>query len=428
MENVFIEPPADTWQMLVQRPLAEDSQLDTLVSSVLDDVRLNGEEALEKYAARFDGYVPAGWRVSEAEIMEGVAGTGEALQQAIRLAKNNITKFHQAHCLQTPVVETATGVQCWRRDIPVQNVGLYIPGGTAPLFSTLLMLGIPALIAGCKNITLCTPPGKDGKIDPAILYTAHLLGLKNIFKIGGVQAIAAMAYGTTAVPKADKIFGPGNRYVTCAKQLVSRQGVAIDMPAGPSEVAIYADETARPSFIAADLLSQAEHGADSQVILVATHAAIVDSVKTALMEQLQLLPRKELAAAALKNSRAVIFADAGTAFEFLNEYAPEHLIIASENAAVLAGKVVNAGSVFLGNYSPEAAGDYASGTNHVLPTNGYARAYSGVSVDSFVKKITFQQLSRQGLMEIGPSIEIMAAAEGLQAHRNAITIRLKDDE
>lgn len=426
MENIFVEPPVDSWKEIIQRPVANNSKLNDSVRAILDDVRLNGDDAIRKYALQFDEAAITEFKVSEQEIIKGIESLDEKLKAAIQLAKDNITKFHAGQLEEIKLIEIAEGITCWRKSVPIQNVGLYIPGGTAPLFSTLLMLGIPALIAGCKNVILCTPPGKEGNINPAILYTANLLGLKNIFKIGGVPAIAAMAYGSASVPEVDKIFGPGNQYVTCAKQLVNTEGIAIDMPAGPSEVAIYADETAVPSYIAADLLSQAEHGADSQVVLVATSGDIVTLVTKEIMLQLEKLPRKEIAEAALANSRFIVIKNIDTAFDFLNEYAAEHLIIASNNANELSQKVLNAGSVFIGNYSPEAAGDYASGTNHVLPTNGYAKTFSGVSVDSFVKKITFQQLDKTGLRFIGAAVETMAAAEGLDAHKNAITIRLKD--
>ncbi|HOZ80162.1 MAG TPA: histidinol dehydrogenase, partial [Ferruginibacter sp.] len=338
-------------------------------------------------------------------------------------AKDNITKFHEAQREEIKKIDTTPGVVCWRKSIAIQKVGLYIPGGTAPLFSTLLMLGIPAVLAGCKEIVVCTPCGKDGKVNPVVLYVADLIGLKNIYKIGGVQAIAAMAYGTETVPQVYKIFGPGNQYVTCAKQLINKEGIAIDMPAGPSEVAVYADETCTPAFVAADLLSQAEHGADSQVMLVAASQSIIDETKIEMEKQLQLLPRKDIAVQALENSNFIVMENVDAAFDLLNEYAAEHLIIASDNAPELSVKVMNAGSVFLGHYSPESVGDYASGTNHTLPTNGYAKAYSGVSLDSFVKKVTFQQLTKEGLKNIGTAVEQMAAAEGLDAHKNAVTIR-----
>lgn len=426
MEKICIEPSIDQWPDLIKRPILNNEDLEETIAGIVNDVRTNGDEAIRKYALKFDQSSPENLKVTDEEISAAIELVNEELKQAIQLAQNNIARFHEAQIEKDSVVEIMSGITCWRRSVAIRNVGLYIPGGSAPLFSTLLMLGIPANIAGCNNIVLCTPPGKDGKISPAILYTASLLGLKNIFKIGGVQAIAAMAYGSSSIPKVDKIFGPGNQYVTCAKQWVNKQGIAIDMPAGPSEVAIYADETSNPAYIAADMLSQAEHGADSQAVLVARTANIIDLVKKELAIQLENLPRKEIAIAALDNSRFIVFQNTGIAFDFLNEYAAEHLIIASDNAELLSKKVLNAGSVFLGNYSPEAAGDYASGTNHVLPTNGYAKAYSGVSVDSFIKKITFQQLDKKGLKNIGHAVERMAVAEGLDAHKNAITIRLKD--
>jgi histidinol dehydrogenase len=349
------------------------------------------------------------------------------LKQAIQLAKKNIETFHSAQKENTQVIETMPGVKCWRKSIAIQKVGLYIPGGTAPLFSTILMLGIPAKLAGCEEIILCTPPDINGDINPAILYTAKLIGISKVYKVGGVQAIGAMAYGTEIIPQVYKIFGPGNQYVTCAKQLINKQGVAIDMPAGPSEVAVLVDETCIPEFVAADLLSQAEHGSDSQVILVSTNETIIQNIQTELEKQLAELPRKDLASKALENSKAILVKSNSEAIDLLNEYAPEHLIIACANDEQLAEQVINAGSVFLGNYSCESAGDYASGTNHTLPTNGYAKAYSGVSLDSFVKKITYQKLSKEGINNIGPAIELMAEAEGLQAHKNAVTVRLKSN-
>ena len=424
MKKILIEPARTDWKELVKRPVFDHASLEELVASILTDVRQNGDAALRKYIKQFDRTELEELYVSEQQIAEGSSFIDEALKSAIKLAKENITCFHETQNERVLKTETSTGVLCWRKAVAIQNVGLYIPGGTAPLFSTLLMLAIPAQIAGCNNIVVCTPVGKGGKVHPAILYTAQLLGLKNIYPVGGVQAIAAMAYGTGTIPKVNKIFGPGNQYVTAAKQLVNREGVAIDMPAGPSELAVYADETAVPAFVAADLLSQADHGTDSQVILVATSKEIIEAVNAELDKQLPQLPRKEIAGAAFDNSRFVVIKDPAIAFDFLNTYAPEHLIIASDAAESLSLHVINAGSVFLGNYSAEAAGDYASGTNHTLPTNGYATAYSGVSVDSFVKKITFQQLSREGLTNIGPAVEIMAEAEGLTAHKNAITIRL----
>jgi histidinol dehydrogenase len=425
MENVFINPGVEQWPALCKRPVINYTHLEAIVAPVMADVKENGDEAVKKYAAQFDQVQLHQLRVSEAEIEEAASLVPHDLKMAIQLAKNNIRLFHESQKEVIQKITTTGGVVCWRKSVAIQNVGLYIPGGTAPLFSTLLMLGIPALLAGCQKIIVCTPCNADGKVNPVILYTAQLLGIKNIFKAGGVQAIAAMAYGTESISAVNKIFGPGNQFVTAAKQWVNRQGIAIDMPAGPSELAVYADDTAIPAFVAADLLSQAEHGKDSQVLLIASTLKIIECVKTEMALQLEKLPRKEIATEALMHSRFIVMENAQAAFDFLNEYAPEHLIIASTAAENLCDSIINAGSVFLGNYAPESAGDYASGTNHTLPTNGYAKAYSGVSVDSFVKKITFQQLSLQGIKNIGPAVELMAAAEGLQAHKNAVTIRLK---
>ncbi|MEI7735327.1 MAG: histidinol dehydrogenase [Ferruginibacter sp.] len=424
--QLFINPERETWEDILQRPVFDTAALNDSVSAILADVKLNGDAAVKKYALQFDKAALDNLKVSETEIAEAIVMVHDKLKVAINIAKDNITLFHQMQQEAVIKVATTQGVTCWRKSVAIQKVGLYIPGGSAPLFSTLLMLGIPAVIAGCKDIVVCTPSNTNGKVHPVVLYVAQLIGLKNIYKLGGVQAIAAMAYGTATIPKVYKIFGPGNQYVTCAKQLVNAGGVAIDMPAGPSEVAIYADETCNPAFVAADLLSQAEHGADSQVVVVANLLATIDAVKAELVKQLEALPRKAIAGAALAYSRFIVIEDIDTAFDFLNTYAAEHLIIASDDAEILAGKVVNAGSVFLGHYSPESAGDYASGTNHTLPTNGYAKAYSGVSLDSFLKKITFQQVTEEGLQNIGSAVEIMAEAEGLGAHRNAITIRLNE--
>jgi histidinol dehydrogenase len=424
--KVYINPEKKTWQQILQRPAFDYKQLELKVSAILEDVKLNGDTAVKKYAASFDGVELNEFVVTEKEMGEAIAKVDTNLKAAIELARKNITAFHSSQKEEIKKTETTAGVLCWRKSVAIEKIGLYIPGGTAPLFSTLLMLGIPAMLAGCKEIIVCTPPGKNGDIDSVILYVAQLIGLKKIYKIGGVQAIAAMAYGTETVPKVSKIFGPGNQYVTCAKQLVNAAGVSIDMPAGPSELAVYADETCNPAFVAADLLSQAEHGADSQVVLVASSVSIVEKVKADIEKQLTVLPRKEIAAQALQNSLAIVIENAATAFELLNDYAPEHLIIATDNPELLAESVTNAGSVFLGHYSPESAGDYASGTNHTLPTNGYAKAYSGVSLDSFVKKITFQQISKTGIENIGNAVETMASAEGLDAHKNAISIRLKE--
>lgn len=421
--TTIINPDKNTWPQLLQRPVLDTTALEAAVGAILADVKAHGDTAVKKYATQFDGATLTDLRVSQAEMEAAEALVSDELKTAIAKARQNITAFHTAQREQVQVVETMPGVQCWRQSIAIQKVGLYIPGGTAPLFSTLLMLAIPAQLAGCKEIVVCTPCNADGEVNPVIRYVSKLLGLTQVFKVGGVQAIAAMAYGTETIPQVYKIFGPGNQYVTCAKQLVNKAGVAIDMPAGPSEVAVYADATSNPAFVAADLLSQAEHGADSQVLLVASSASIVTAVQAELVVQLAALPRQAMAAQALAASRLVVIADVATAFDLLNEYAPEHLIIASDDAVALAERVVNAGSVFLGHYTPESVGDYASGTNHTLPTNGYAKAYSGVSLDSFVRKVTFQQLSKSGLANISNAVETMAAAEGLEAHGNAVRVR-----
>lgn len=418
-------PNRENWKELLKRPTIGNTSLETTVKAVLSDIKANGQIAVNKYTLQYDKVSVENVLVNELEFLEAEKLISDDLKNAIQLAKKNIKTFHSAQKENAQVIETMTGVKCWRKSIAIQKVGLYIPGGTAPLFSTILMLGVPAKLAGCEEIILCTPPDKNGNINPAILYTAKLVGITKVFKVGGVQAIGAMAYGTEVIPQVYKIFGPGNQYVTCAKQLISKEGVAIDMPAGPSEVAILADETCVPEFVAADLLSQAEHGSDSQVILVSTNEEVIKKVQAELYNQLELLPRKELAAKALENSKAILVKTNDEAIELLNEYAPEHLIIACANDETLAELIINAGSVFLGNYSCESAGDYASGTNHTLPTNGYAKAYSGVSLDSFVKKITYQKLSKEGITNIGTAIELMAEAEGLQAHKNAVTVRLK---
>lgn len=417
-------PEKNTWATLLQRPVLDNRQLEATVSAILADVKANGDAALRKYTAQFDKVTLTDILVSPEEFAIADASLDASLKDAIRRAAANIEAFHRPQVEEVKMVETMPGVQCWRKPVGIEKVGLYIPGGTAPLFSTILMLAIPARLAGCGRIVLCTPPGKDGAVHPAVLWAAQYTGITEVFKTGGVQAIGAMAYGTESVPKVYKIFGPGNQYVTCAKQLVNSAGTAIDMPAGPSEVAVFADDSCVPAFVAADLLSQAEHGADSQVLLVTTSGEVLQNVEAAVQQQLAQLPRKELAAKALDNSKLVLVADRDEAMDMLNAYAPEHLIMACENDEALATRVVNAGSVFLGNYSPESAGDYASGTNHTLPTNGYATAYSGVSVDSFVKKITFQRLTREGLQSLGPAIEAMASAEGLEAHRRAVSIRI----
>jgi len=406
----------------LSRPVLDTSMLEQKVADILLAVRDGGDEAVRNFTLQFDKVVPEALQVSEDELTQ--VEVEPALRDAIHQAHRNIESFHRAQGQAMETVETMPGVRCWRKAVAIGKVGLYIPGGTAPLFSTLLMLGIPAKLAGCKEIVLCSPPDAQGRLHPAILYAAKVVGVTKIYKAGGVQAIGAMAYGTETIPAVYKIFGPGNQYVTCAKQLIQKDGIAIDMPAGPSEVAVYADENANPEFVAADLLSQAEHGPDSQVVLVCLSPGMAGKVQEAVQRQLALLPRADVAARALASSRLFITKDAGQAMDLLNEYAPEHLILACDDAADLAGKVVNAGSVFIGHFSPESVGDYASGTNHVLPTNGYARAYSGVSVDSFVKKITFQQLTREGIRSIGPAVVEMAEAEGLRAHANAVRVRM----
>lgn len=422
---VFEYPERSQWPELLRRPVFDNTALETSVGNILADVRQNGDAAVRKYAQQFDKVQLDALAVTPAEFAQAAATLDPALKKAILQAKQNIEVFHKAQQESGKVIETMPGVQCWRKPVAIEKVGLYIPGGSAPLFSTILMLGIPAVIAGCKEIILCTPSNAKGEVHPAVLYTAEQIGLDRVYKIGGVQAIAAMAYGTESIPRVHKIFGPGNQYVTCAKQLINKDGVAIDMPAGPSEVAVLADETCVPAFVAADLLSQAEHGPDSQVLLVTTTADIIKPVQEQVAAQLAQLPRKDIAAKALENSRIILVRDNEEAMALLNEYAPEHLIVACKDDISIADAVVNAGSVFLGNYSPESAGDYASGTNHTLPTNGYATAYSGVSLDSFVKKVTYQRLTKEGLQNIGSTIEIMAAAEGLDAHKNAVTLRLK---
>ena len=423
--KVFKYPTQQEWLKIAKRPEIEKNTLDSLVKDILTEVKSNGDDALKAYAQKFDGVSLNTLAVSTTEITAANDLVSDELKAAIKIAQQNIEKFHASQINEEAVVETSTGVNCWRKSVGIDKVGLYIPGGSAPLFSTILMLGIPAQLAGCKEIILCTPPNKEGKINPAILYTANLVGITNIYKAGGAQAIAAMAYGTESIPNVYKIFGPGNQFVTKAKELVQLDGLAIDMPAGPSEVLVIADETGNPSYIAADLLSQAEHGADSQVILLSDNEAIITATNIELEKQLAQLPRKEIATKALENSAAVLLKDINECIELSNYYAPEHLILASEKAMNFTDKIINAGSVFIGNYSCESAGDYASGTNHTLPTNGYARNYSGVSIDSFVRKITFQQLSKEGINNIGPAIELMAEAEELFAHKNSVTLRLK---
>ena len=422
--RIVENPIKKEWPSLLQRPSFDANSLLPIVQEVLDTVREKGDEAVKSYTLSFDQVELTSFTINMEQINQMAATLNSSVKKAIDVAFVNIEKFHQTQLQKIEKIETMPGVWCWRKSVGIEKVGIYIPGGTAPLFSTVLMLGIPAKLAGCKEIVLCTPPNKDGSIHPAIAYAAQLIGIKNMHSIGGVQAIAAMAFGTETVPKVYKIFGPGNQYVTAAKQLVQQYGTAIDMPAGPSEVCVWADESANPSFVAADLLSQAEHGADSQVLLIASKAIIVEKVEKAIEEQLKLLPRKDFAEKALAHSKAIVMSEAELALELINEYAPEHLILSIENAEQIAEKVWNAGSVFIGNYSPESVGDYASGTNHTLPTNGYAKAYSGVSVDSFVKKITFQQLTERGLTNIAQTVMEMAKAESLEAHANAVQIRV----
>jgi len=423
MNTIIENPPEAEWKELIKRPAINASHLTETVTEIINTVKRQGDIAVKNYFLKFQGFVPNDLWVTEDEIKKSSQRVSKDLQKAILLAKKNIEKFHRQQLLKTKKIETTAGVFCWRKSVAIENVGLYIPGGSAPLFSTLLMLAIPAKLAGCKNILVTTPANASGDVDPAILYVAKILSIKNIYKAGGAQAIAAMAYGTQTVNKVDKIFGPGNQYVTEAKRIVNMDRIAIDMLAGPSELAVYADDTCISEFVAADLLSQAEHGGDSQVVLVAVNKQIIEKIILEIQAQLPALPRKEIIEKSFLNQRFLVIENVETAFDFLNQYAPEHLIIASEDAEVLAEKVINAGSVFLGNYSPESAGDYASGTNHSLPTNGTAVTQSGVSVDSFVKKITFQKLSTEGLNNLGETVETMASAEGLMAHKNAVTIR-----
>lgn len=417
-------PEKSQWQELLKRPVMNTESLFGTVQGIIDRVKAGGDEAVLQYEMQFDKVSLSALAVSSEEFDEAENLIDEELKAAIRLAAGNISAFHAAQRFVGKKVETQPGVICWQKAVPIEKVGLYIPGGTAPLFSTVLMLAVPACIAGCREIVLCTPPGKDGKVHPAVLFAARVAGVQRVFKAGGVQAIAAMAYGTESIPKVYKIFGPGNQYVTAAKQLVSLRDVAIDMPAGPSEVEVLADATANPVFVAADLLSQAEHGVDSQAVLITTSKELQQTVKDEVERQLDLLPRKEIAARSLANSKLIVVKDMEEAVEMTNAYAPEHLIVETENYMAVAEQIVNAGSVFLGALTPESAGDYASGTNHTLPTNGYAKAYSGVSLDSFIRKMTFQEIKPEGLCKIGPAIEVMAANESLDGHKNAVSVRL----
>lgn len=422
--QVIINPGRADWKEILKRPYADNSGVLQTVEGILAGVKKSGDEALKAFAKKFDGAELQHLQVSEEEIEAASNQLSDELKAAITQAKNNIESFHQKQTTPVEIIETMPGVQCWRKSVGIEKVGLYIPGGTAPLFSTVLMLAVPATIAGCKDIILCTPSNSSGHVHPAILFAAQRAGVTKIFKVGGAQAIAAMAYGTETIPAVYKIFGPGNQYVTAAKQLVQMKGVAIDMPAGPSEVCVMADDTANASFVAADLLSQAEHGPDSQVVLVSSDVLIVNAVKEEIEKQLQDLPRKEVATKALLNSTAIVLENLDDAIELVNEYAAEHLIISRRDADNVAERITNAGSIFIGHYSPESVGDYASGTNHTLPTNGFAKAYSGVSVDSFVKKVTYQKLSREGLKYIGNTVVEMAQAEGLEAHAAAVTLRI----
>ncbi|RYM35831.1 histidinol dehydrogenase [Brumimicrobium glaciale] len=424
--KTYNNPTKENWNALTKRPAIDQKELGDLVTSIIENVKSKGNLALKEYALQFDKVTLNELTVSKEEIEKAKTSVPQELKDAIQLAYGNIYTFHTSQQTTEAVIETVKGVKCWRKSVGIEKVGLYIPGGSAPLFSTILMLGIPTKIAACKEVILCTPPSKDGTINPAILFTADLVGITKIYKAGGAQAIAAMAVGTETIPQVYKIFGPGNQYVTKAKELIQQMGVAIDMPAGPSEVLVIADRTCNPEFVAADLLSQAEHGPDSQVVLLSDSEETLTKCKIAVERQVQLLPRKDTALKALENSTAIVFKNMVECIEFSNQYAPEHLIIASENANQYVNDITNAGSVFLGNYSCESAGDYASGTNHTLPTNGFAKNYSGVSLDSFVKKITFQELNQQGIENIGEAIEIMAEAEGLFAHKNAVTLRLNE--
>jgi histidinol dehydrogenase len=423
MQKILL-PEKKEWKSLITRPTAEKAQLNELVNTVFEEVKQNGDKAVLQYCKTFDKVDLDKLAVSESEINNASTKLSEELKAAIQLAKNNISTFHKAQIQPIEKIETTKGVFCWRENRAIESVGIYIPGGSAPLFSTVLMLGVPAKLAGCKEIILCTPPNKEGKINPAILYTAALVGITKIYSVGGIQAIAAMTFGTETIAQVNKLFGPGNQYVTAAKQIAQNFGVAIDMPAGPSEVLVIADESCNPVFVAADLLSQAEHGADSQVILLSNNENVINDTLFEITKQLEVLPRKEVATKAIENSKAILLNNIDECIALSNLYAPEHLIIATENASNLVSQITNAGSIFLGNYSCESVGDYASGTNHTLPTNGYAINYSGVSLDSFVKKITVQDVSREGLQNIGPPVELMAEAEGLWAHKNAVSVRL----
>ena len=423
MKKIY-NPKKEDWKDVLRRPTQTVEAIEGLVTTVFSEVEAEGDLAVEKYTQQFDKVSLDAMLVTPSEITEAINTVSPDLKAAIQLAKSNIELFHKAQVTDRVEVETTTGVWCWQEKRPIQKVGLYIPGGTAPLFSTILMLAVPAVIAGCKEIVLCSPPNTEGKLDPAILYTASLCGVTKIIKVGGIQAIAGMTFGTETIPQVYKIFGPGNQYVTVAKQIATKFGVAIDMPAGPSELLVVADDSANPAFVASDLLSQAEHGIDSQVILVSTSKAMINAVEDEVALQLEVLPRKEIARQAIANSKLIYVEDDQTAIDLINEYGPEHYIVCVSNEDFYVENTLNAGSVFIGNYTPESAGDYASGTNHTLPTNGYAKQYSGVNLDSFMKTMTFQKISAEGIQHIGNAIELMAEAEGLQAHKNAVTLRL----
>lgn len=424
--QIITNPQRKDWNQLLLRPYVDNRSVLESVQQILNAVKQHGDEAVRSLTKKFDGVELEQFEVSKDDMSQAADKLSDELKAAICVAQANVERFHRSQLSEPEIIQTMPGVQCWRKNVGIEKVGLYIPGGTAPLFSTVIMLGVPAKLAGCKEIILCTPCSKNGEVHPAILFSAQLVGVHKVYKIGGAQAIAAMAYGTESVSAVYKIFGPGNQYVTAAKQLVQMQGVSIDMPAGPSEVCIIADETANPVFVAADLLSQAEHGVDSQVLLVSNSDVVVKRVEEEIRKQLDALPRKDIAEKALQNSKAVVLSNPGELIELVNEYAAEHLIINCENGDEIAEKITNAGSVFIGSYSPESVGDYASGTNHTLPTNGFAKAYSGVSIDSFVKKITYQKLSQEGLNKIAGAVIAMADAEGLEAHANAVKVRLKD--
>lgn len=423
--NTIFNPPRESWDELIARPVRTYEAVEVLVKEVFEQVRKEGDIALSAYTQKFDGACVKELQLSESDLDQAERQVPPELQQAIQTAKRNIECFHRAQRTEKILVETSPGVQCWQEKRPIDKVGLYIPGGTAPLFSTVLMLAVPAAIAGCREIVLCSPPNKEGLLDPAILYTARLCGINRIYRVGGIQAIAAMTFGTPSIPKVYKIFGPGNQYVTVAKQVATTCGVAIDMPAGPSELLIAADDSADPEFVASDLLSQAEHGPDSQVLLVTTSRNLIEAVEKEVMSQLPELPRKGIAGKAIANSKLILVENDETAVDLINAYGPEHYILCCRKEAYYLERLQNAGSVFIGNYTPESAGDYASGTNHTLPTNGYSKQYSGVNLDSFMKSITFQRISKEGIQQLGRTIEIMAAAEGLQAHKNAVTLRLQ---